>query len=479
MRTLLTVVAFGLVLLAGEAFGLDTEPPRVRVLKISCGPSGQEANGNFVLSPERSIFNRTDDHNVIVLFEWEGTAGGHRLVAQWRSPDSALTSTSAIDYIAKAERFGAYWKLPLSASMALGTWSIEATVDGVPAGRFTFELTDENVESSPRKPILAEADLYDRLNRAFVVLQRFLNDGRELPATAGFSPAPGLIYTAMSTIDNADEIRAVGRDGAATPVLSAVAWSRTQHWAVLSGTVDAEALPVAAIDATKVGSRCFALQNSGGGRVISPCTISGSNATGASPVLTATFLVGSGAPGAPVLNEFGELIGLVSDVGRTGERDVAVSAASTLATAVIPLHLINVIPTAPTVALSDLRSREITVRGVVGDQHVLTGGIGRVDAKGKLEAPEHHSQLSIREKAFAVFVTWTPRERLRGEIVVRVYNGENGVVAESKPAKADFRKSETSRSAWSFPMPSSPGTYRADVLLDGKTMWRGYVRITG
>ncbi len=414
-----------------------------------------------------------------VLFEWEGGAGGHRLVAQWRSPDSALTSTSAIDYVAKAERFGAYWKLPLSSSMSLGTWSIEATVDGKPAGRFTFELTDEKVESSPRKTVLAEAELYDRLNRAFVVLQRFSTDGRELPATAGFSPAPGLIYTAMSTLDNADEIRSVARDGATKPVLSAVAWNRSQHWAVLSGSIDGEPLPVAGLDATKVGSRCFALQNSSGGRVLSPCTISGENGTGASPILTATFLVGSAAPGAPVLNEFGELIGLVSDVGRTGEREDVASAGSTLATAVIPLQVINFKPTAPTVALSDLRSREITVPGVFGDQHVLTGGIGRVDAKGKLEAPEHHSQLSIRDKAFAVFVTWTPRDRLRGQMVVRIYNGENDVVGESKAAKVDFRKSETSRSAWSFPMPPSPGVYRADVRLDGKTMWRGYVRITG
>jgi len=99
-------------------------------------------NGTFALTSERSTFNRNDDREVIVLFEWDGVPGAHRLVAQWRSPDSAVTSNSAIDYVARAERFGAYWSLPLSASMSLGTWSIEATVDGVPAGRLTFEVTD-------------------------------------------------------------------------------------------------------------------------------------------------------------------------------------------------------------------------------------------------------------------------------------------------------------------------------------------------
>src|SRR5712671_6376917 len=229
--------ALGLVLLLTKGLPQVGQLPAVsvHVLKISSGPSGSDVNGTFVLTSERSVFSRTDDREVVVLFLWDGVPGAHRLVAQWRSPDSAATSNSAVDYIARAQRFGAYWSLPLSASMTLGTWSIEATVDGVPAGRLTFEVTDNKVASSAVKPMLTQAALYERLNRAFVMLGRSSKAGRELSAAAGFSPGAGLIYTAMSALDNADDILVVSRDGTSKPVTTVVAWNRRQHWAVLSG----------------------------------------------------------------------------------------------------------------------------------------------------------------------------------------------------------------------------------------------------
>src|SRR5215211_5599406 len=83
----------------------------LRVISISAGPSGADVNGTFALSEERSIFSREADREVYVLFRWEGVPGPHKLVAQWRSPDGSATSSSAIDYVAKDKRFGAYWQL--------------------------------------------------------------------------------------------------------------------------------------------------------------------------------------------------------------------------------------------------------------------------------------------------------------------------------------------------------------------------------
>ena len=295
------------------------QQPTVHVLRISSGPAGSNVNGEFALTAERSTFNRSDDREVIVLFLWDGVPGAHRLVAQWRSPDSAVTASSAIDYVAKAARFGAYWSLPLSSAMALGTWSIEATVDGMPAGRFTFEVTDNNVASSPVKPMLTPAALYERLDRAFVVLGRSSRAGRSLAAAAGFRAGGGLVYTAMSALDSADDIRVLSRDGTATPLTAVVAWNRARHWAVLSGAADADTLAIAAADATKVGSRCVSLEGtSATGRVLSECTITGQDAQGATPSFIATFRVGGAVSGAPVLNEFGELIGLVGDLNPIG-----------------------------------------------------------------------------------------------------------------------------------------------------------------
>src|SRR5262245_2555280 len=70
----------------------------VNVLKISSGPSGNETNGVFALTDERSVFNRTTDREVIVFFQWDHLPGPHKLVAQWRSADGGVTGSSSIDY---------------------------------------------------------------------------------------------------------------------------------------------------------------------------------------------------------------------------------------------------------------------------------------------------------------------------------------------------------------------------------------------
>ncbi len=128
--------------------------------------------------------------------------------------------------------------------------------------------------------------------------------------------------------------------------------------------------------------------------------------------------------------------------------------------------------------LVDLRARGVTVPGIVGDEHVMTGGFGRVDAKGKLISTEHHDELSVREKAFAVFVMWSPKGRLRGQMILRLFDADNHFVTESKPVKVDFRKDQASTSSWSLPMLTNPGTYRADVLLENTPIWRSFLRIT-
>jgi len=195
--------------------------------------------------------------------------------------------------------------------------------------------------------------------------------------------------------------------------------------------------------------------------------------------LIATFFEGRGTPGAPVLNEFGDVIGLVGDRSRTGEILSVYRLGGTLpGTPIVPIGLITVDASAAPVPLSDLRARGITVPVVVGDEHVTTAGFGRVTAKAKLERPEHHDEFPLREKGFAVFVTWVPKERLRGQLLVRLFDADNVVVAESKPEKIDFRKDQTATSSWSLPMVARAGTYRADVCLDGTAMWRGFVRVT-
>jgi hypothetical protein len=61
---------------------------------------------------------------------------------------------------------------------------------------------------------------------------------------------------------------------------------------------------------------------------------------------------------------------------------------------------------------------------------------------------------------------------------IQVRDANNQVVAESKPRKLDVREKDLTLFSARLAVFRTPGTYRAEVLLDGKPAWRGYVRIT-
>lgn len=460
------------------------QPPPLHVLKITGGPSGVESSGTFVLSEERSVFNRSNDREVIVHFQWEGVPGPHKMVGQWRSPDGGQTSVSTIEYVAKDRRFGAYWRLPVSPGMALGTWSIEATVDGQPAGRFSFEMTDRPVAPVVTKRPLTQAELFERLSRIFVVLHRTTTAGRDLDTAAGFTPARGQIYTAMAAIDDVDHIRAVLPGGTTHPVTAAIAWHRKQEWAVLQSPGDAPGQPlaVAAADATQVGDRCFSMEGGlSGGRSLLDGAITGMGVKGSdAPAFLATFSNGVGTPGAPLLNEYGEIIGLVGagTPGATRLYDLLRLRAQLKGVPIIPLSLIRFRPDAPIASLTDLRARSELVAALWGDQHVQSGGFAKSITKRPVAPLDQRDDFSVRDKTFVVFVTWNPMERLRGQTRARIYDADNRTVLESKPKKTDLRKSDLTFGAWEIPLTFAPGSYRAEILLDDKPMWRGFVRIT-
>src|SRR5262249_32786094 len=54
-----------------------------------------------------------------------------------------------------------------------------------------------------------------------------------------------------------------------------------------------------------------------------------------------------------------------------------------------------------------------------------------------------------------------------GQMMARPFDADNRLVAESTPATIDVPKGQDTTSAWSLPMVSVAGTYRADVFLDG------------
>ncbi len=380
------------------------QPAPVHVLKISAGPAGKEADGAFVLSEERTIFGRDHDREAIVMFEWDGVPGPHKLVAQWRSPDGSLGSTSAIEYVAKSRRFGGYWRLPISPGMPVGTWSIETTVDGQPAGRFTIEIRGEPVVAALVKRPLAQADLYERLNKSFVVIERTGSRGRALDPAAGFVAGAGRIYTSLAAVDATEALHAVGADGKRYPLTSLQAWNRRQEWVVLAGGPAAESsLPAAAAEAVKVGDRLFSMEGgAGGGRVLTDANLTGQNDSPAGRRLITTILNGSGTIGAPVANEYGEIVGIIGGAGVPGATrmmDILRSRAEMKGVSVVPLSLFRFNPDAPAEPLPAMFARGDLVLPLTGEEQIVSGGFAKMIAKSQTVQPsDQREQFSSEDK---------------------------------------------------------------------------------
>jgi hypothetical protein len=453
------------------------------VLKIASGPSGAEANGAYTLTEERSVFSRSTDREVVVFFQWDGLAGAHKLVAQWRSPDGGLTSSSAIDYVAKDRRFGAYWKLTLSPSMPLGTWSIEATVDGQPGGRLTFEIKDEAVTGVAIKRPMTQADIYQRLNGVFVVIERSTSAGRTLDAAGGFASGAKRIYTSLAAIDSTDRVVAIAANGTRSDLTTVSAWHRRQEWAILeSPTSPEQSLTLAPAGGLKVGDRIFSIEGGSGGRALIEGGITGQGeVAGVGTRSLATFLNGAGMPGAPVVNEFGELVGMVGGAempGATRLLDLLRYRSELKGVPIVPATLMRYRPDAQAETLAALQLRGELIAPLVGEQHVVSGGFARQINRGPVVSPgDQREEFAPQDKTFVTWLNWSPQDRVRGMGSLRIYDAENRVVLESKPAKVDMRKGQLSLSSWTIPVPAVAGRYRVDALIDGKPIWRGFVRI--
>lgn len=473
--------ALAVMILTASSFAQQLAP--VRVLSITAGPAGSENSGGFVLHEERSVFSRATDREVIVLFQWEDVPGAHKLVAQWRSPDGAASVNSAIDYKAAEKRFGALWRLPTSPSMSLGTWSIDVTMDGRPAGRFTFEISDAKIEAATSRRPLTEAEIYERLNASFAVLRRSGRDKRDLDTAAAFRPVPdtGRLYTVVAAIDSADSLRAILADRSTHELNSLVDWNRQQQWAVLGGPVSkGSTLAVRAADTpVKIGSRCFSIEGSVDGvRVLLVGTITGQTGTVAErPALVATFGNAFGMPGAPVIDEYGELFGIVG-VGMPGDprpiEHVVEARGDLKGVPVIPFAVVGNQPSTPPLAFDQLRSSGQLMPGVV-EGHVASAGFVR--GKGGNTAGGYINRFTSADQVIGLVVAWSPTERLRGQAVLRLFDAENRLVASSRPRRVNFGKGSYMQARWEIPTPPKAGFYRVDLLIDTTTFWRGFLRV--
>jgi hypothetical protein len=296
--------------------------------------------------------------------------------------------------------------------MPTGTWSIEATVDGQPAGRFNFEVTDTKVARAPIKQSLTQPAIYDRLSRMFVAIERFSAAGRKLDSCSGLQGSHGRIYTTMGAVDDVDRLRAILPDGSARDLHTLIAWDRRGDWAVLEGgpTDTTAPLTFAPPESVRIGDRYFSIEGSVTGRVLSELQITGQrggNATGGAGSL-ATFIDDFGTPGAPVVNEYGELVGIVGTAlpGATRLPMTMRFRAELKGAPIVPIGLFQLRDDAAGMAISDLRERGDLIAALAGEQNVLSGGFAREIARTNTVAPsDQREEFSAWEKKLVTFVT--------------------------------------------------------------------------
>jgi hypothetical protein len=330
---------------------------------------------------------------------------------------------------------------------------------------------------------LSQAELYERLNGVFVLLERSTAAGRQLEAAGGFMSGSSRIYTSLAAIDGTDRVFAVSPEGSRRELTSVLAWQRRQEWAVLEGGAAQEiSMPIAAGSSTKVGDRVFSIEGGTGGRALTEGSITGQNDTpGVGRRLLATFINGSGTPGAPVLNEFGELVGLVGGAnvpGATRLIDLLKYRAAMKGILIVPLTEIRFRPDAAAETIAALQQRGDLILALTGDEHVVSGGFAKQINRGPGVSPgDQRDEFTMQDKTFVTWINWNPQQRLRGQGTLRVFDADNRAVLESKPAKVDLRKGQFSLSSWQIPVPSAAGHYRVDAMIDGKPIWRGFVRI--
>jgi hypothetical protein len=328
--------------------------------------------------------------------------------------------------------------------------------------------------------------VFERLSRITTVVHRYSAAGRELHSGAALAMPKGVFLTSIAVLDAADRIRldSTGPEAGESPAPTVLAWNREEDWAVLRGGATNSAPAVVAADDVKVGDRCYTIKSGGnsGGRLLLEGQIAGQGPGG---TWIASFSNGLATPGSPLVNEFGNAIGVVAGGNsdppgalRLGEP--AGPQAETIASTVIPIKLLRGYETASPASLSDLHARGELIPALTGDEHVASGGFAAsVSKTGVIPSPvDSRDHFSIQEKGFVLFVNWYPNQRLKGVTTIKMYDARNKLVGQSKPAKRDLKKGEYSWMSWDLPMIQSPGTYRADVLLNDVPAWRGYVRIT-
>jgi hypothetical protein len=230
--------------------------------------------------------------------------------------------------------------------------------------------------------------------------------GRVLERGPGTLLNDHAVVTAFRVINGAVRIRVKAASGASAEITDLLAYDRHRDWALLkaTGLSTAETLLKSA-DPPPIGSACATLNavSDGGFSVTSAEVVGVNDYPGTGRRLSISLLNGGATPGAPVVNEYGELIGVVSEGLNPGVDTVVVRMGSLTdlpPTLVIPATAFANINGTP-MTLADLAGKGVFTPRVVMARHVLSGGFASKILRdgGRTQPVDQKTEFSAQDQS--------------------------------------------------------------------------------
>ena len=497
--TPLILMLFCISQVAGQSTGssVATGTP-FRVTRSIAGAAGHEDNGKFVMDDPRSLFNAGKDSKVFVYFEWEGPLGPHHFEGLWKSPEGKIVLISDFRYEAKSSHFSGYWTMLLSEGTPSGEWSLEARIDGEPAGSLSFVITGSPVAHAPAPPQpLTLAELYRKAMDATVVIEKLSPDGSPIEKSTGFWIADGQILTSFESIDGASALRVAPNSGAQTKTDQVLAWNRWHDWAVIKvDAISKSTLKRGPASAVDVGGHCSFLEWGPLGSKVVDGSITG---TSSFQRAGARLLIASGVTpqsvGGALLDEYGNFVGVIGGTivpSAPPSRILALLNESNSTAALmdldttglaIPASVLPELPvsSAPT-TLSALAQQGEFAPLLVRSNTVqyLTTSTAVTKQNGSIPLPGNAKQVfSKRDNKAVVFVNWRNSTKQKFSTTLRVFTADNKMISDAKPQNVSISPGNYAATSWDLAVGSMPpGIYRLDLLINGQTSWREFIRIT-
>lgn len=476
-----------------------TAPSAYRVIQASAGSKQVERNGRLYFEDPRNIFRLGDDHKVVVEFEWDGPSGAHKFQAMWKDPSGKVVVVTNFDFAPKGAPFSGLFTMLMDETAATGIWTVDATIDGQSAGTYSFEIVAaDSAVPAPQPPAripLTPADIYKHALDATVFVDKLGADGKVISRGSGFFLKPEMLLTTFENIDGASNLRVVFPSGRSQTTDKVVAWDRWQDWAILiANATDIAALRPVERKSWNVGDRCYSLGISAGGRIIVEGGILGDiTQPRVGERLSLSFAAEPASLGSPVLNEFGDVIGMLGGgflaslqrgdaPPQTNALPMPNDQAATASLAV-PLTTVTLGPAeqAPS-ALADLAAKGMFLPVLQASSEVGFGTLSSgLDKKGGGPGSplDWRNQFSLGDRRMLLYVNWEPKKKFKGMATARFFDLDNKELGQSPPLKLNLQPGNPVATNWTISLGTFvPGTYRVDVYLGDAPAWREYFRIT-